>query len=351
MIRNLRTTIAIFLKKYKKTVIIIAISLMTIFGYQLIKSFSKPSDQQAKVIEVHVAKRSSISQTVEVIGTIRSKKQTTLSAKSKGILQIVAKSGDFAKKGELIARIDNDDIEKNYKILKEAEEIARIQLERAKSLLQSGISSKTAIDEKKSTFLEAQKRLSDAKIALEDLKIYAPFDGTIGFFKLRDGSELKAGDAIVTFYDPESLLVEFDVPLAVAKQINATIPVLVNNKEYKLTYIQKMLDEETHMCPAYVEINCSDCIIGTVVDVLLVVKEKTNVITVPFEAIFLKEAKPYIYIAKDSKAVLTAVEPGIRDKTQIEIKSGLNDGDQVVVYGHSRLYPDALVKIHAQDDK
>lgn len=76
--------------------------------------------------------------------------------------------------------------------------MAERQFNRAHSLLESGVSSKNEVEEKKSILLEIQKKLSSAEIVLEDLKIYTPFGGIVGFFKLRKGSELNIGDRIVT---------------------------------------------------------------------------------------------------------------------------------------------------------
>lgn len=335
------------LLKHKKPIIATAFAIAAIAIYYLLTSSNKANFQMEKVVEVEIVKPSSIRQQVDVIGTIKASKKAILTASSKGVLEILSNSGQIVKKGDLIAKIVNDDVEKNYLISKEAAEIAQTQFDRINSLLQSGVVSKSSVDEKRTTLLDTQKRLSDAKIALELLKMHAPFDGTVGFFKFRDGAEVKAGDTIVTFYDPEFLIVEFDLPPSIAQQLGDGAPVFIRNQEYKLTHVQKMLDEETHMCPAYAEIHCQDCIIGTSVDVSVVAQSKDNVIVIPFEAIFLKNSKPFVYTVKDNKAALTPIELGIRDKQLIEIKSGLKEGDQLIVQGHLRLYPNASVKIHS----
>lgn len=106
-----------------------------------------------------------------------------------------------------------------------------------------------------------------------------------------------------------------------------------------------MLDEDTHMCPAFVDISCSDCIIGTTVNVEIILQEKQNVIVVPFESIVIKDAVPYAYIVKDNKANLVPLTLGIRNQKQIEVISGLNEGDKIILYGHERLYSGAPISI------
>ena len=151
----------------------------------------------------------------------------------------------------------------------------------------------------------------------------------------------------MNYYDPSTIIVEFDVPLSIAPLVRDGSAVYIHNQPYALTHIQKMLDEETHMSPAYVSIKCDDCIIGATTHVSLVVKQKKSVIVIPYESIFLREGKPHVYLVKDNKTALAPVELGIREKEMTEITSGLKNGDRVIVRGQARLYPGASVKIES----
>ena len=73
---------------------------------------------------------------------------------------------------------------------------------------------------------------------------------------------VQEGEVIVNFYDPSNIVVEFEVPLSTLKSVQDGSPVFVNEQRYPLTHIQKMLDDETRMAPAYIKIQCPDCIIG-----------------------------------------------------------------------------------------
>ena len=207
------------------------------------------------------------------------------------------------------------------------------------------------LEEKESIWIEHQRKMSDAKIAMDEINVYAPFDGIVGIFKIREGSQVQEGDALVSFYDPSTIIVEFDAPISIVKLVHDGSPVFINQRQYALTYMQKMLDEETHMSPAYVNIQCDNCIIGATVDVDLVIKEKQSVIVIPYEAIFLRDGKTFVYIVKDNKTVLAPIELGIREKNLIEVASGLQENDQIIVRGQARLYPGALVKIDSANKK
>ena len=324
-----------------------SILFLCLLGYKLMTSFNHSSPPpDTKVVEVQTVALNTIASTARFIGTIRAQHSTTLIAKEVGILDSLLPAGQRVKKGTLIAKIDNPSIEKAYELSVAFEKIAHDQYDRLVTLQHSGTSSKNAVEEKKNAWIAAQKSLAEAKIALEKTHFYAPFDSTIGVFKAREGTQLKESDPIVSLYDMTSLIVEFDITADILPKIQDSQPVLINGKEYPLTHVQRMLDEETHMCPAYVNYPCPDCLIGTTVDVDLVIEHHKNVIVIPFESIIIQESKHFVYLVKEGKAVLTPVTMGLREKDKVEITSGLSIDEQVIITGQSRLYPDINVTIH-----
>ena len=123
--------------------ILVGLIFLSFLSYKyLIKSSDQTQDQNSKIVEVEKVQLKTIKEMADFIGVIKSEQQAILSAKAKGTLNIIAKPGQRLTQGELIAKIENNDIEHNYKLLKEAEEIAKLQFERSKSLLKSRFSSK-----------------------------------------------------------------------------------------------------------------------------------------------------------------------------------------------------------------
>lgn len=322
----------------------LVIGLLLLYGLYSMLHFHPAPPAETKIVEIEKASFQNIQQTARFIGTIKSEQATQLMVKSKGILERFVNSGQRVKKGELIAKIDNKDVEQNYKLSEEMEQIAKLQYQRFDSLYKKGVVAKNAMEEKESLWIEQQKKMSDAKISLDDINVYAPFDGIVGVFKIREGSQVQAGDTLVSIYDPSTIIVEFDVPISIVQFVHDGTPVFINQRQYALTYIQRMLDEDTHMSPAYVSIQCENCIIGSTVDVDLVVNEKKSVIVIPYEAVFLRDGKTFVYVMKEGQAVLTPVELGIKEKEKVEVTSGLKKEDAVILRGQARLYPGALVK-------
>lgn len=329
--------------------IISAVVLLTLLGgYKVVSSFITSDKKiEAKVVEVEPAALGDIAVTARFISTIRAQHSTTLIAKTTGTLDALLNAGQLVKKGTLIAKIDNADIEKTYKLSASAEKIAHDQYHCAETLQKSGTSSKSAMEEKKNAWITAQKSLAKAKIVRDKLYFYAPFDGVVGVFKVREGAQVQEGDPIVSLYDMGSLVVEFGIPATILPKIQDRQLAYINGKEHPLTHVQRMIDEETHMCPAYIDYPCKDCLIGATLDVDLVIEQHKGVIVLPFESIVIQGGKDFVYIVKDGKAVLTPVQLGLREKDKVKIVTGVSVGDQVIITGQSRLqHSDAAVTIH-----
>ncbi len=300
-----------------------------------------------KMVEVELIKTQNIQQRISLLGVIHPKHTTILIAKGSGTLDALVTTGQRVKKGTLLATIDNVDIQKNAQLSESAEQLAKEQYERFSPLIKKGFVSPKEVEEKKQAWISAQKESSKAKIELDNLRFYAPFDGIVGAYKKREGSQVNQGESVVSVYDPASLVVDFDIPCSNLESLNTGQKVYVFGKLYSLSHMQKMLDEETHMCPADVDINCEECLIGATVNIDLVVKEKKNTIVIPLQALFLRDARPVVYIVKEGKVQLVSVKTGIKQADKIEILDGLKSGQQLIIKGQDRLYPEMKVDIYS----
>ncbi|MFM8454051.1 MAG: efflux RND transporter periplasmic adaptor subunit [Gammaproteobacteria bacterium] len=336
-----------FLKKIRKRNLIILLGvILSIIVYKLWFTAKKTKENSLKLVEIELVKKQNISKTVDLIGTVQAIQQTALRAKAEGVLEPLSQAGQSLKKGDLIAKIQNQELEKQYELQKTALDLAEAQLERLKTLSKSGAISRNEFEEKKQNFLEIQRRAAEAKIALDQTRFYAPFDGLLGVFKFRSGAQIQKGDLIVNFYDPSKLILEFSMPLSVALKVSPGTKISAGGKIYALNYVQKFLDEETHMSPAIVEIQCTDCVIGSAIDLAVVLEEKKDVLVIPFEATFLKNGVLSVYTVDANNTVqLNPIVLGLKEKDRVEVLSGLKEGDQLVVQGHHRLYPEMPVAI------
>lgn len=324
-----------------------------IFALLLSDFFSRGYAMQGmvKVVEAQQAVRSDIAETIRLTGTIQAKHSTLFTAKESGILQHKVQPGQKVIKNTVIAFLNNDRLAQSYELSLNAIKIAQDQYDRFVTLSKTNAASKQGVEDRHHQLIQAQKSAAAAKISLENTQFVAPFDGIVGVYKVREGAQVQAGDSIVTFYDPSAIMVAFDIPSTILSKINDGQRVFISGKELKIPSVQKVIDAETHMSPAYVDYPCENCIIGTTVHVELVVAEKKEAIVVPREAVFVKSGAKFVFIVRDEKAHQSAVETGLQDLEKIEIVSGVQAGDMIISKNVGRLYPGISVKIHQQLQK
>lgn len=336
---------------WQKAALLLLIAALSLIAARALFHPKASSEAPAnKLVEIEAVKKQTLRQTIHLLGTIHPQHSTVLVAKESGMLDTLVPSGQKISKGTLIAKIANPFREKNLQLSTAAVELAKAQYERIRPLIKKGYVSAKEAEEKKQLWIDAEKELSKTKIELDNSRFYAPFDGIIGAYKKREGAEVNAGEAVVSIYDPSSLLVDFDIPCSHLSALHEGQAVYVQGKAYTLNHLQKMLDEDTHMCPADVAIQCDECLVGSTIDVDLVVAEKKDTVAIPFQALFLRNSKPFVYIVKKGRIELVAVEPGLKQQDQIEIVHGLKPGQQLVIRGQERLYPGIPVDIYKSPD-
>ena len=336
-----------FLKNYRWILFIFALFVILIVYFKIFRIQKRDWSEHPKVVETVVVKKSPFKHQINLIGTIRPKNYCVLTAKTGGTIDTLIPAGSAIRKGEIIAKIENADIEKTYDLSLTAKEIAQNQYNRTAQLVQKKINSQRELEDSRKHLIETEKDLARASIDRENMLVKAPFDGILGAYKIKDGEQVYEGNQLATFYNHDHLLVEFDIPSQYIHKINIGQEVAMNGRRFALKHVQKAIDEETYMCPASFELpdSDSDQIIGTSVDLVLTVEEKQQTIVIPSTALYLREGKEVVYLVRDGKAEISEIALGIKNDDEVEVLSGLQDSDEIIILGQDRLYPGIDVKV------
>lgn len=301
-----------------------------------------------KVVEAEVIKKDRFLLTTRLIGSIKAKNETILTAKTDGAVDFFVHPGDSVKKGTVIAEIEAADLKKSFDLSTQAYEIAQKKYERAVALSKSKTVSTQELEEREKEMINAEKDYRASKRQLEQSQFIAPFDGIVGVFKIREGSHMNAGNVLVAFFQPDKLIVTFDIPEDLVPRVKKGQKVFAGGKEFTLTGYQPVIDPETHMALASFDYSCDNCVIGSNVDVELALIDKEQAMSVPLEAIYYKDNQAFVFVIKEGKAMPQKITLGERAENRFEVLDGLSEGDQVVSKNISRLWPTVDVVVEGQ---
>lgn len=303
--------------------------------------------------QVKIIKPKNFENTINVSGSIISDEEVDLHTETSGkVTAIFFKEGSYVKKGELLLKINDADLQAQ---LKKAE--VKLKDAQEKEFRQKRLFEKNGIS--KETYEEASNNLNIAISDVENIKaliskteIRAPFNGKIGLRYVSEGAYVTPSTQIAKLQNVNPVKIDFTIPqrfaneISVGNMINIQTP---NGKKYnaKIYAIESKINPDTRslQARAFCNNDKGELLPGSFVTVLVNLNEIKNAITIPTEALTLDITGERVFVYKNGIAIPKKVESGIRTETEVQITTGLNPGDTVLVSGIMQLRPRAKVKI------
>lgn len=160
------------------------------------------------------------SATVRAVGTGEAIRTVTLYPRTAGeVVEVGFEPGQKVEAGQPIIRLDDAEEELAVRLAQVRISDARQLLQRYERAVRGGGVSATEVDNARTTLEEARIQLAQAELALERRTVVAPFSGVVGFSSVEVGDRASETTAITTLDDLSSILIDFDVPEAVAGRL------------------------------------------------------------------------------------------------------------------------------------
>lgn len=347
----------------KLLLIIIPLGLLAIF---IIKLKSNKEITQNKVytydkekainIEVDTLKLSSIDNEFSYSGIFEPNKETKLSSESQGkINKVMVDVGSLVKKGQTLIVLDNSLLKlqlqsvevqisgfeadvNRYTILAKSDAIQGVQLEKAELGL------KTAKIQK-ATLLEQIRKTT----------IQAPFDGVITAKLSEEGAFASPGIPLLQLTDITYLKFNINVSENELYKFKLNTPYSISVDSYsdlllsaKVTLIGSKANMGNSFPIQFLVKNTSDLNIksGMFGKVKLENKSSDQKIIISSSSILGTNDKTQVYVVKNGKAILKNIVISEKYQNKVIVKSGLKEGDILVVKGFINLFEGANVSVN-----
>ncbi len=301
-------------------------------------------------VDVMIAEETDFSSGIEVNGTVLSEDMVELRPEVSGrITYLNIPDGALVLKGTVLVKINDTDLQAQLEQQKIQLDLAVKTERRLNSLLAvNGIDQATydaAITEVR--LREANVKVLNAQI--EKTIIRAPFTGRLGLRLVSLGAYVSPTTLIGTLQQTDKIKIDFTVPETYEKLIKAgnTILVQTTASDEKLPAeikaIEPQINTATRNLKVRAVLKSGTLRPGTFVKVYITSDKKT--IVLPTNAIIPDALSNIAVVVKKNKAVFKNVETGMRTVDKVEILSGLEVGDSVVVAGVLFVRPGGNVKI------
>ena len=296
-------------------------------------------------------------------GTISAAESVYVIAMGSGeVLEVYAELGQMVEKDQPLFRIDNKQLEVaqiQMDTLDLQLKDAQTNLDRMKVLYESGDIAAQAY-EQVVTQVEALKlQRETAKLNLDvqqdSTVVKAPVSGRLESFNVKVHDILNAG-MVGVIAGEGNKTVNFAVTERVQQGIKVGDPFTVekNGLEYHgtITEVGTMVDMQTGLFMVKASLEDADGIAnGSMVKLYVTAQKAEDVVTVPADCVNYDDGNPFVYTydAESGQAVKVMVESGLVDSERIEIASGLDYDDQVIVSWTRELYDGASVVVETAE--
>jgi membrane fusion protein, multidrug efflux system len=317
--------------------------LLSLFIFLSLSGCDKKPEEKEKLAQAICAQAQIYTEKTTFYGIVQALKSSPLVVQTDGILDWLEGSGDKILKSTTIAKIDNPQIEKTYKLAINAETIAKQQYNRSSSLAKSNTASQQQLQEREQAWITAQQSLAKAETDQKKALFIAPFDGIIGPQLIHEGTHVKTGEVIGHFFDPSNVVIEVQIPASFKDSLNERPTAIIKGKKYTLPHIPKMLNPTTHMMVVHIPIQCSTVLIGEVIDVEIHFKEWNQVIVLPLGSIKFEEGSASILISNKGKLEKRVVTLGPKDAKQAVVLNGIKVGETICLDPHHYYEGDCII--------
>jgi membrane fusion protein, multidrug efflux system len=297
-----------------------------------------PTELPSAKVRVQAIESKTRAATEEVMGTIRARQRAVLEAKvSGGIEKLPVVPGQSVKAGETLVELDAKEIKARLdQALTQREQLSR-DTERLRQLLANNAVSRQEFESIESRYRVAKAAVTEAETMLAYTKIIAPFDGIITRKHAEVGDLAAPGKPLLEMEDPKSLRLEADVPEAAIGHIvsGAKLSVRVSGVTNDLTAIVSEIapaaDPNSRTFLVKLDLPANSGARMGQFGRLTVPLGETSALRVPASALIIRGQLELVFVAENTRAQMRLVKSGKRIGNEIEILSGLNRGDQIVI--------------------
>lgn len=313
----------------------------------------KPSSGPTAV-GVLVVSAESLDEKILTTGTIVPNEEVEIRSEVSGrVTGIGFREGDYIRRGTVLVRINDADLQAQYQKLTANKKLAEANEQRQKRLFEKEAISRAEYEISQTNLTGILADIENLRAQIAKTVIRAPFDGTIGLRHISLGSYISPSSPIATLTSINPAKIDFSVPAKYANivrrgtRIQFTAEGSESRRVGTVYAIEPKVNPETRaMLLRAVSPNPNGALVpGAFARIEVVLNARGNAIVVPTEAIIPEQNGQKVFVVRNSKAESVPVQIGLRTERSVEIRSGLQVGDSLITSGIQMVKPGGEVLV------
>ena len=293
---------------------------------------------------------------VSATGTLLARESVEVVAElSRRLMRVVAKEGEYVKKGALLYELDASDLRAELAVLEVDTEQARREVERQTALLKEQITTAAEQEAAQSRLAALAARRNTVLVTLAKTQVRAPFGGTLGLRRVSEGAWVSPNTVITTLEDLSRLKVDFTLPeryapeVEVGRKFSVQVAGVAEAIEGQVVAIESTVTAASRSLVIRGELTDAKGVRpGNFAKISLTLSLRDALVVPAIAVTSSAEGRSVFIVDAQGVAQVTKVDVGHRDANVVEITAGLDPGARVVTTNLLRLRDGLPVQVTAE---
>ena len=324
-------------------------AILIFVGYKLfLNKREQPLEEQksrsggAISAKLFVVKPHLLSNGITAVATLLPNEEVELISEAAGkVVGIFFDEGTTVSSGQLLLKVDDAELQSQLKRAEYQLALSAERLNRQSILLEKDAVSREEFDQVQTDYNILQTDIDLLKTKISKTEIRAPFAGTIGFRGVSLGSFLQPNTVIARLTDYEKLKLDFAIPekyasiCFIGNKIKFRTEAAMDECEAIVYAVDPKVDIETRTITVrgiYHNAN-KRLLAGMFARVNLIINQSEKVILIPTESIVQEMEGKKVWVISNGKAFSQTIVTGFRSNDQVEVVTGLQVGDTIMLSG------------------
>jgi RND family efflux transporter MFP subunit len=305
---------------------------------------TQPRQVAAVAVQVSAVRREPRMQSEEVVGTIRARRVSAVSASVMGTLrELRVGVGSHVRAGDVIVKLSAGEIDAKAEQARARLAQADLNLRRAEELKARAVIPSAVFDDARSEQQVAQAALSEAEVMAGYTVIRAPISGVVSEKHADVGDMALPGRPLLVIENPDALRLEAALPetaassIRVGQVLSARIDALGSVLAGRVSEISPTADPASRTVTMKLDLPREPALRPGMFGRLLLTTQAGEALLVPATALVRYGQLETVFIAHGGTVSLRLVRSGRSAESDVEILAGLSERELVVSHGATQL--------------
>jgi RND family efflux transporter MFP subunit len=296
---------------------------------------------------------------IEVTGKVEAEQDVDVSPESAGIIkEVLVTEGQQVSKGQVMARLNTDVLERSVEELQVQLDLAVTNYERQKNLWDQNIGSEMEFLQAKNNKESLEKRINSLNTQIEMAEVKSPINGVVDIVYQKKGNIGSPQTPFAKVINTSNIKIYGEISETYITKVHKgddveiRFPALNKTVDATINQIGNTIDPNNRTFRVRINISNPTNMIKPNLVYILSMRDYLNDSAIVVPSLYIKEdfKGHYLYIVENNGGKNVAkkvyVTPGVSNNNMTEITDGLTAGTQVISEGYNQVVNGTAVKIN-----